>query len=152
MTLYNFTGKKVKQIDNNIIRDYNIQKITEKNMKLKETVKAISSGYKAHLSDNNIFLDEYYTKEKNERQKYDLVFPKNVKGKIGLVLCIHGGGWVQSSKDEYTKSLFKLSEEYSLAAACINYRYVSESVTFNDVCDDITSALESIKLNILQIL
>lgn len=114
-------------------------------MKLKETVKAISSGYKAHLSVNNIFLDEYYTKEKSERQKYDLVFPTNVKGKIGLVLCIHGGGWVQSSKDEYTKSLFKLSEEYSLAAACINYRYVSESVNFNDVCDDITSALKSIK-------
>ncbi len=103
------------------------------------------AGYIKHYPDNRIFLDRYYTDRKDERQKYDLVFPKNAKGDLGLVLCIHGGGWVAGSKNDYTESLFQVSEEKGIAAACINYRYVSENVSFGDVLDDITSALAAIK-------
>ena len=105
----------------------------------------LSAGYIKHYRDNRIFLNEFYTDRKDGRQKYDLVFPKNVKGNLGLVLCIHGGGWVEGSKDEYTGSLFQVSEEKGVAAACINYRYVSGSVNFDDVLDDITSALAAIR-------
>lgn len=104
------------------------------------------AGYIKHYHNNRIFLDEYYTDRKNDRQKYDLVFPKKAKGNLGLVLCIHGGGWVQGSKDEYTKSLFQVSENKGVAAACMNYRYVSENVSYDDVLDDISSALASIKM------
>ena len=69
-------------------------------------------------SDNRIFLNQYYTDRKDERQKYDLVFPKKAKGNLGLVLCIHGGGWVEGNKNEYTDSLFQVSEEKGVAAAC----------------------------------
>lgn len=103
------------------------------------------AGYIQHYPDNRIFLDEHYAGNKNERQTYDLVFPKNAKGNLGLVLCIHGGGWVEGSKDEYTKALFQVSEDKGVAAACMNYRYVSENVGFDDVLDDITAALASIK-------
>lgn len=103
------------------------------------------AGYIKHYPDNRIFLNQYYTDKKDERQKYDLVFPKNAKGDLGLVLCIHGGGWVQGSKDEYTESLFQVSEEKGVAAACINYRYASENVNFDDILDDISSALGAIK-------
>lgn len=103
------------------------------------------AGYIKHYPDNRIFLNEYYAKDKNERQKYDLVFPKKAQGNMGLVLCIHGGGWVAGSKDEYTKALFQVSEEKGVAAACMNYRYVSENVNYDDVLDDITSALTAIK-------
>ncbi len=96
-------------------------------------------------SDNRIFLNQYYTDRKDERQKYDLVFPENAKGSLGLVLCIHGGGWVEGSKDAYTESLSRVSKDKGTAAACINYRYVSETVSFDDVLDDITSALAAIK-------
>lgn len=91
------------------------------------------------------FLNEYYTEANCERQIYDLVFPEKVQGNMGLVLCIHGGGWVQGSKNDYTKQLYKVSEEYGVAAACINYRYVSEKITFDDLLDDISSALSAIK-------
>lgn len=90
-------------------------------------------------------LNEYYTGSHSERQSYDLVFPKNVKGDLGLVLCIHGGGWVEGSKDEYTKSLFQVCGEKCVGAACINYRYVSETVAFADELDDISSALAAIR-------
>lgn len=105
----------------------------------------LSAGYIRHYPDNRIFLNGYYTDRKDERQTYDLVFPKNAKGNLGLVLCIHGGGWVEGKKDAYTGSLFQVSEDKGVAAACMNYRYVSESVNFSDVLDDITSALAAIR-------
>lgn len=105
----------------------------------------LSDKYAEHYRDNRIFLNEFYTDRKDERQKYDLVFPKKSKGKLGLVLCIHGGGWVEGNKDAYTESLFQVSEEKGVAAACMNYRYVSENVNYDDVLDDITSALAAIK-------
>lgn len=103
------------------------------------------AGYIAHYQDNRIFLNAHYTDKRNERQTYDLVFPKNAKGDLGLVLCIHGGGWVQGKKDEYTQNLFQVSEEMGVAAACMNYRYASENVSFDDILEDITSALTAIK-------
>ena len=48
----------------------------------------LSAGYIKHYADNRIFLNEYYTKNKDDRQKYDLVFPKQASGNTGLVLCI----------------------------------------------------------------
>lgn len=95
--------------------------------------------------DNRVFLNQYYTDREDERRKYDLVFPENAEGSLGLVLCIHGGGWVEGSKDAYTGSLSQVSEERGVAAACMNYRYVSENVSFDDVLDDIASALGAIK-------
>lgn len=103
------------------------------------------AGYIKYYPDNRIFLDEYYTDAKDERQSYDLVFPKNAKGSLGLVLCIHGGGWIQGSKNDYTNTIMQMSEEKGVAAACMNYRYASETVSYDDILDDITSALAAIK-------
>lgn len=103
------------------------------------------AGYIKHLPDNRIFLNEHYAGNRNKRQTYDLVFPKDAKGDLGLVLCIHGGGWVQGDKEEYTENLFQVSEEKGVAAACMNYRYAAKDVSFEDMLDDITSALSAIK-------
>jgi len=98
-----------------------------------------------YYHDNRIFTNEYYTAERIKRQTYDLAFPKNASGDLGLVLCIHGGGWIEGSKDEYTKNLFQFCEEKGLAAACINYRFVSEDINYGDELDDISAALAAIK-------
>ncbi len=90
-------------------------------------------------------LDRYYTLARSQRQTYDLVLPKSASGSTGLVLCIHGGGWVEGDKGAYTGSLTRLCVEKGCAAACMNYRYVSETVGFDDVLDDITSALAAIR-------
>ncbi|MBQ7596695.1 MAG: alpha/beta hydrolase [Clostridia bacterium] len=103
------------------------------------------AGYIKYYPRNRIFLDQYYAGTKNERQSYDLVFPKKASGSLGLVLCIHGGGWVEGDKSSYTKNLMQVSDENGYAAACMNYRYASETVDYGDIMDDITSALAAIK-------
>lgn len=103
------------------------------------------AGYVRYYPRNRIFLGRCYAETYSRRQTYDLVFPKSASGSTGLLLCIHGGGWVEGSKDEYTGSLMQMSAQRGIAAACMNYRYVSETVGFDDVLDDISSALAAIK-------
>ncbi len=103
------------------------------------------SGYVKYLPRNRIFLDQFYTDARTERQTYDLVIPKNASGSTGLVLCIHGGGWTGGSRDSYTGSMMQLSDEYHHAVAAVNYRYVSDTVSFADEMDDISAALAAIK-------
>ncbi|MBQ7546156.1 MAG: alpha/beta hydrolase [Clostridia bacterium] len=103
------------------------------------------AGCVRYYPHNRIFLDQNYGDSRNPRQTYDLVIPRSASGSTGLILCIHGGGWVEGSKSSYTKSLMQVSEEKGFAAACINYRYVSESVCFADVLDDVTAALAAIR-------
>ena len=103
------------------------------------------AGYIRYYPHNRIFLDVPYGTVKNERQTFDLVFPKSLSGSTGLILCIHGGGWVEDSKNSYRHALMQVSEDYGYAAAAINYRYVSDTVNFSDVLDDVTAALAAIK-------
>lgn len=100
---------------------------------------------KTYGSNNRIFLNRYYTENKNERQTYDLVFPKSACGSTGLILCIHGGGWVMGDRYAYRENILQACDERGLAAAAINYRYVSETVCFDDLLDDITAALAAIR-------
>ena len=103
------------------------------------------AGYIRYYPHNRIFLDRYYTDAHNKRQTFDLVIPKSASGSTGLILCIHGGGWVEGSKASYTETLMQLSERNGFAAAAINYRYVCETVCFDDILDDVTSALAAIR-------
>ena len=96
-------------------------------------------------SDSVILLDRYYADNQNKRQTFDLAIPAGAAGSTGLVLCIHGGAWVGGEKDCYTENLKQMSAEKGVAAAAINYRYVSETVCFGDILDDITAALSAIK-------
>ena len=103
------------------------------------------AGYIRYYPHNRIFLDQYYTEARSERQMYDLVIPRSASGSTGLILCIHGGAWVAGSKSSYTDPIMQYSNNHGFAAACINYRFVSETVGFDEQLDDISSALEAIR-------
>lgn len=96
-------------------------------------------------TDPIMLLNRFYTPNAHERQTFDLAIPAGLSGPAGLVLCIHGGGWVEGSKDSYAENLRQMSAEKGVAAAAINYRYLSETVGFNEVLSDITSALAAIR-------
>ena len=80
-----------------------------------------------------------------ERQILDLNIPKENDGEVGLVLFIHGGAWFMGSKDNYDEEIEFMSDRLGYVAAAINYRYVSDTITINDIMDDIDSALAFIK-------
>lgn len=91
-----------------------------------------------------VYVDAAYGD--HERQTLNLYLPKNTDGTIGLVLMIHGGAWIQGSKDDYPLSTLEyVSDDLGLACAAISYRYLSEDTDMNDILDDIDSALQFIK-------
>ena len=90
----------------------------------------------------NIFYD--YAYGSNVRQILDLVLPENASGEKGLILFIHGGGWISGNKDQY-RSALKTAAGMGYAAAAINYRYVSASVHMDALMADISAALAKIK-------
>ena len=97
------------------------------------------------MTDTDTALwDRYYTAQKTERQSYDLVIPAGLEGSAGLVLCIHGGGWTEGSKDFYRQNLLQMAAR-GFAAAAVNYRYASRELGFDGLLDDVTAALSAIK-------
>ena len=94
-------------------------------------------------SDYHEYKNLSYGDEK--RQKLDLYIPKENDGEVGLVLYIHGGGWVYGDKKTYDKDIEKLTEKSKYAAATMNYRYLDASTDINDILDDIDLALKCIK-------
>jgi acetyl esterase/lipase len=92
-----------------------------------------------------LLLNRPYAADANVRQTFDLAIPAGLSGPAGLVLCIHGGGWVEGSKDSYAENLKQMSAEKGVAAAAINYRYLSKTVGFDEVLSDISSALAAIR-------
>ena len=81
----------------------------------------------------------------HERQVLDLNIPKETDGEIGLVLFIHGGAWIAGDKSSYENGIRSAADTYGYAAASINYRYISDTVSFADILDDIDAALACIK-------
>lgn len=81
----------------------------------------------------------------HERQVMDLYLPEENDGEVGLVLMIHGGAWIGGDKEAYKDAISTACNDLGYAAAAINYRYLSETVTIHDIIDDIDSSLRVIK-------
>ena len=80
----------------------------------------------------------------HERQRVDIFIPEKVKNVSGLILFIHGGGWVDGDKTvHHPDAQFFCNLGYVVAS--MNYRYVSENINIFDELDDITSALKAVK-------
>ena len=93
--------------------------------------------------ENNIVLNDvsYGT---HERHKLDIFIPENPKCTSGVILFIHGGGWVQGYKEGHTHDVRHFCSQGYISAT-MNYRFVDENTTVYDELDDITEALKTIK-------
>ena len=80
----------------------------------------------------------------HERQIFDIAIPENPESTCGVILFIHGGGWIHGDKTEHTKDINHFSK-LGYACATMNYRYVDERLTVFDELDDVTSALKAIR-------
>ncbi len=81
----------------------------------------------------------------HERQKLDIFIPSEVSFASGLILFIHGGGWVEGDKSAHRDDAEFFFENGCIAAS-MNYRYVSDELTVFDELDDITAALRTLRI------
>lgn len=90
------------------------------------------------------FMDISYGPEKN--QTLDLALPIDDREETGLLLFLHGGGWITGDKNFSFDKFGLLKENTDYAVASINYRFAELGKTdIYDIVNDITSALSHIK-------
>ncbi len=107
------------------------------------TVSCTDTNITTGDTDKRIFENLSYGE--HARNTLDLVFPENATGDIGLVLFIHGGAWIAGSKEDYQNTLQPFCESTQQVCAAINYRYLSQQVSIDDILDDIDAALSTIR-------
>ena len=78
------------------------------------------------------------------RQTYDLYIPTEKGSTPGLILYIHGGAWTSGDKSSYQQTIRDVAANYGYAAASINYRFLSGSVTMADILADVNAAVNAI--------
>ena len=79
------------------------------------------------------------------RHCLDLTIPKEIESTVGVILYIHGGGWIGGDKEVYAGTL-QSDAEKGFVSASINYRYADGKKVLNDaLMDDIEAALSVIK-------
>src|SRR5574344_334262 len=95
-------------------------------------------------SNYTLYSNTYYGNA--ERNYMDLCIPSDKSGSVGLVLMIHGGGWIAGDKSCYNDSIKAWCSEKGYVSASINYQYADgNNVTADDIMDDISMALMKIK-------
>lgn len=77
-------------------------------------------------------------------QTYDLYLPTDKGSTLGLILYIHGGAWTSGDKASYQPTIKDVAANHGYAAASINYRFLSQSVTMQDILADVNSAVSAI--------
>lgn len=98
-----------------------------------------------NIGAQNAIVYENLSYGTESRQIVDLAIPENASGDLGLVLCIHGGGWIAGDKSSYSGAVEYCANDLGIAAAALNYRYLSDDVNINDIVEDIDNALKTIK-------
>lgn len=81
----------------------------------------------------------------HERQTLNLYLPKEKSGTVGLILAIHGGGWMGGDKSYQDNDLDYYCKYYGYATASINYHFISDEFYCDDIMSDISLSLEKIK-------
>ena len=107
-----------------------------------ETLRAEHERY---ITYTNVVYGEH------ERHLFDLSIPKN-KQSAGLILFIHGGGWMAGDKSGYESFPAYWCGEQGFATIALNYRYASleDGVNVTDILDDITLCLIKAKALFLE--
>lgn len=81
----------------------------------------------------------------HERHRFDLFIPKSFKSDSGLILFIHGGGWSDGDKTGHHVDCRHFCN-LGYVCAAMNYRFVTDEISIFNELDDITCALNTIKI------
>lgn len=111
-----------------------------------DTDDVVISDYNYTINDDYFAFENAKYGKDATRNAFDLYIPRtNTKCTMGLVLYIHGGGWILGDKTNYKDTAKQFAIENGYACATINYSYLSDETDMNDILDDISLALEAIE-------
>ncbi len=113
--------------------------------KIKNTFKIGGANFNENIG--NLNNGEDY--QKNERNVFDIYFPdKNVINlKKPIILFIHGGGWIQNSKEISTPFCLKLTEKGYITVN-MGYTLINQQNTTSNIfrmLDEISTTIASVK-------
>ncbi len=99
---------------------------------------------KAQDAQESVFKNIEYVPGGGERNKLDVYIPKNAPKPMPVILYIHGGAWVEGSKDgpNYARELLR----YGYAVVIANYRYATQA-PFPAQIEDCKAAVRWIRAN-----
>lgn len=82
----------------------------------------------------------------DSRNTITIVLPKNRNEQTPFILFMHGGAWTSGDKKDVAIIQTILSQQ-GIASATINYRYVSKTVHYKELMDDVNDAVLYIENN-----
>ncbi len=91
-----------------------------------------------------VHRDIDYVKNGHERQKLDLYIPEKPDTPLPVIVWIHGGGWMNGSKDGGGPALPFVGKGYAVAS--INYR-LSQHAPFPAQIEDCKAAIRWLRAN-----
>lgn len=94
---------------------------------------------KTYDSIERKYLDVPYGND--ERNVMDLYLPAKRNAATPFVLLIHGGGWYEGDKEYFSVIQDSLMGR-GIASASMNYRYVSPTIHYKELMDDVDAALK----------
>ena len=127
---------------------YNLTYATEK---VENTFKINGKNYREEIgpvNDNEDYISNNYN-------IYDLYIPysaNKTKKSKGIILFIHGGAWIQGSKEEMTY-LCQIYFEHEYIIANLDYTLLSEKVNNTNIyrqLDDISACINDIKSRLVK--
>lgn len=95
-------------------------------------------------SGTTIYRDLPYVEGGHERQRLDLYLPKDVKGRLPVIVWIHGGAWLGGSKDFVGEAIDFIDQGYAVSS--IGYR-LSQHATFPAQIEDCKAAIRWLRAN-----
>ncbi len=99
-------------------------------------IETVFTEYDTYVSYKDVRYGEH------ERHYFDISLPKD-KTRAGLILFIHGGGWMSGDKSVYEGMPAYWCAQQGFATVALNYRYadLEEEIDVFDILDDITLCL-----------
>lgn len=94
-------------------------------------------NFKNILNNLNIKSNIEYDSSISDNNKLDVYYPKNIKGKLPVIMWIHGGGYISNSKETVKNYMLTLANEgfvvvnidYALSP---KYRYPTQIIQSNE--------------------
>lgn len=83
---------------------------------------------------------------KDKQQTLDLFLPNKYTKETPVIIMLHGGAWSMGGK-EYTDKTSKDLRDRGFIVANVDYRYVSETVNYKNLLNDVDEAIKYVSEN-----